>query len=43
MVFPWMWNDSVTKEVGLADPDEFQFVHLFMILYQAWLQIILDG
>ena len=45
--FPWMWNDSVTKEVGLADPDEFQFVHLFydplsgvVTDYPKWLDII---
>ena len=22
--FPWMWNDSVTKQVGQSDPKEFQ-------------------
>jgi hypothetical protein len=27
--FPWMWNDSVTKQVGESDPKEFQFVHKF--------------
>ena len=27
--FPWMWNDSVTNEVGYSNPKEFQFVHLF--------------
>ena len=45
--FPWMWNDSVTKEVGLADPNEFQFVHLFydplsgvVTDYPRWIDII---
>ena len=45
--FPWKWNDSVTKEVGLADPNEFQFVHLFydplsgvVTDYPKWLDII---
>ena len=27
--FPWMWNDSVTNQVGYSDPNEFQFIHLF--------------
>ena len=27
--FPWMWNDSVTNQVGYSNPKEFQFVHLF--------------
>ena len=45
--FPWMWNDSVTKEVGLADPDEFQFIHLFydplsgvVTDYPRWIDIV---
>ena len=45
--FPWMWNDSFTKEVGLADPDEFQFVHLFydplsgvVTDYPRWIDIV---
>ena len=45
--FPWMWNDSVTREVGLADPDEFQFVHLFydplsgvVTDYPRWIDIV---
>ena len=45
--FPWMWNDSVTNEVGYSDPDEFQFVHLFYdplsgvtTKYPDWLDII---
>ena len=45
--FPWMWNDSVTKEVGYSDPDEFQFIHLFyhpmsgvVTDYPRWLEII---
>ena len=25
--FPWMWNDSVTNQVGYSNPKEFQFVH----------------
>ena len=45
--FPWMWNDSVTKQVGESDPDEFQFIHLFyhpmsgvVTDYPRWLEII---
>ena len=45
--FPWMWNDSVTKDVGYSDPDEFQFIHLFyhpmsgvVTDYPRWLEII---
>ena len=45
--FPWMWNDSVTKDVGYGDPDEFQFIHLFyhpmsgvVTDYPRWLEII---
>ena len=45
--FPWMWNDSVTKQVGESDPDEFQFIHKFynplsgvMSSYPRWKDII---
>ena len=45
--FPWMWNDSVTKEVGKSDPSEFQFVHSFYdplsgvaTNYPRWLEIV---
>ena len=45
--FPWMWNDSVTKNECIADPSEFQFVHSFYeplcggtTDYPEWLEII---
>tara|TARA_R100000734_G_C3266228_1_gene63441 strand:- start:76 stop:573 length:498 start_codon:yes stop_codon:yes gene_type:complete len=45
--FPWMWNDSVTKNECIADPSEFQFVHSFyeplcgvVTEYKDWLDII---
>ena len=45
--FPWMWNDSVTKQVGQSDPEEFQFIHKFydplcgvMSSYPRWKDII---
>ena len=45
--FPWMWNDSVTNEVGYSDPSEFQFVHLFYdplsgvtTQYPKWMDIV---
>ena len=45
--FPWMWNDSVTNEVGYSNPKEFQFVHLFYdplsgvtTQYPGWLNIV---
>lgn len=45
--FPWMWNDSVTNQVGYSDPNEFQFVHSFyeplsgvVTDFPKWLEII---
>jgi len=45
--FPWMWNDSVTNQVGYSDPNEFQFIHLFYdplsgvtTEYPNWLDIV---
>ena len=33
--FPWMWNDSVTKQVGESDQMNFNLFINFMILYRV--------